>query len=182
MSRTLRRLAAVALPATVMLATIAVPPASAKTLAHWATFQGEVDRGGRSGVAGDNVGTPTVENGTCTDTGTSVTDTNCSVGWSIDRSICDVRPGELLEGHGSYTTSTNETVFVPLYGAGELGSGVLEGRMTVVRPEGPQVVHMVIDAGDFCGALMLAGSLTSVQLASPTRTGGFSGHVDLLYG
>jgi len=61
MSRTIRRLAIVALPATVLFAGIAVAPvsnASAKTLSHWATFQGEVDRGGRTGVAGNNPGTP----------------------------------------------------------------------------------------------------------------------------
>lgn len=196
MSRTLRRLAAVALPTTLMLAGIAVPafaasgagalaPAFAsRSVAHWATFQGEVDRGGMSGVAGDNVGTPTVEDGTCTDTGSGLTDTSCSVSWVLEnRSICTIKPGELVEGFGSYTSSTNESIFMPLTGAGEVGSGVLEGRVTILGTDGrPTVAHMVIDAGDYCGAALLAESITGSQLelASQTRGGTFSGHVDLL--
>ena len=183
-SRSLRRLAAVVLPATVMFAGIAVVPASsasAKTVAHWATFQGEVDRGGRSGVAGDNPGTPTIENGTCTDAGSGATDTSCSVAFSIDRSICTVEPGKRVNGWGSYTSSTNSSVYTPLFGVGELGSGVLEGRQTIIATDGrPWIVHIVIDAGDFCGALLLAGDLSSFQVDSQVRTGGFNGHVDLI--
>ena len=191
MSHTLRQLATVVLPVTVLVAsTVApafagfTPPAvAATTVAHWATFQGEVDRGGRSGVAGDNVGTPSIENGTCTDTGSGLTNTSCSVAWSIDRSICTVEPGELLDGHGSYTSSRNESVHVPLTGAGEVGSGVLEGRFVLLGMDGrPMVAHLVIDAGDYCGALLLATSVTGseIPLASQVRGGSFSGHVDLV--
>lgn len=184
MSRNLRRLASVGLPAIVMFAGIAIAPASAasaKTVAHWATFQGEVDRGGRSGVAGDNPGTPSIENGTCTDAGSGAMDTSCSVAFNIDRSICTVEFGDLVNGWGSYTSSSNSSVYTPLFGAGEMGSGLLEGRQTIISTSGrPFVVHIVIDAGDFCGALLLAGDLTGFQVDSQARTGRFSGHVDLI--
>jgi hypothetical protein len=187
MSHTLRRLAAVALPAAVLFAGAAVLPgatASAKTLAHYATFQGEVDRGGRSGTAGDNPGTPTIENGTCTDAGSGVTNTSCSVSFTLSRSICEVHPGELVLGHGTYTTSTNESFSVPLRGAGEFGSGVLEGHLAVYEVDGgAYAVHLWIDAGDFCGALMLAedlGVMSQTRLSSDVRTGGFNGHVDMI--
>lgn len=184
MLRTLRRSAAIFLPATVMSVGIAAAPGSsafAKTVTHWATFQGQVARDGRSGIAGDNPGTPTVENGTCTDAGGNATNTSCSVGFSIDRSICTIQPGELAKGWGSYTTSTNSSVYVPLFGAGEVGSGLLEGRQTILGTDGrPWIVHIVVDAGDFCGAFLLMGDLTSFQFDSQVRAGGFSGHVDLV--
>lgn len=187
MTRSLRRLVAVGFPIVLTLAGTAAPASasavSAKTVSHWATFQGFVSSDGRSGTAGDNVGTPSVEGGTCTDAGSGITNTSCSVAFSLGKSICAIHAGE-IEGWATYTSSTNSAAQVPLIGAGEVGSGLLEGRFTEITSDGVRVVHIVIDAGSFCGAADLASSLTGnpLQFASgAARTGSFSGHVDLAY-
>jgi len=105
------------------------------------------------------------------------------VKFTLDRSICTIQTGDMVDGFGTYTTSTNESVNVPLIGAGEAGSGILEGRQTIIGTDGrPSLVYLFIDAGDFCGAFLLARDLTGLdlRLASQVVPGTFSGHVDLM--
>lgn len=159
-----------------------VPEVARRTVAHWATFQGAVSSDGRSGIAGDNVGTPTVEGGTCTDAGTGLTNTSCSVSWSVDKSICTYAEGDVTNGFATYTSSQNDAVEVPLMGAGTLGSGLLAGRFAGVDGTSVRVVHIVIDAGSYCGAAMLLSDLAlmSTEVAAARKATSFSGTVDLI--
>lgn len=184
-TRTAGRLVAVlALTAAPLVAsTAAAPAASASGRPHHATFRGPVAGDHKSGVAGDNVTTVKIEAGTCTETATNGALGSCSVTWQITTDICKVVP-EVKVGTGSYTDSRGGTFDFELFGAGEAGSGILDGYI----PIGNGIGHMHIDATDACGALALIDTLTGATIRTAGATAApvgaasqFSGYVDLAY-
>ena len=138
----------------------AASPASAFR-AHTATFQGPVADDRASGVAGDNVGTPKVEPGTCADAGVSAAG-SCSVTWTLDagKAVCDLAP-RAAAGIATYTSSQGDSVDFALVGGAE--RGVMEGVFPFGDPDDPYatVGHLHLDASEACagGARRFSGWL-----------------------